>query len=71
VKTKFFIQSLGLNLASFVKIEDLPFLCFRSIVAPYLNWVSFNVLTSSYIKDLVIGPVDELALLISEDLEPS
>jgi hypothetical protein len=36
-----------------------------------LNWVSFNVFASSNIKDLVVGPVDELVVLILEDLEPS
>jgi hypothetical protein len=72
VEVKFFIQSLSLNLVSFIKIDNLPFLCFAAIVAPNLNWVSFCIFSSSYIKYLVVlNKVDELIVLVFEDLEPS
>jgi hypothetical protein len=70
-ETEVLAVSLSGNGIRFIKINYLPFLCLGSIVAPYLNWVSFFILTTSYIKDLVVGPVDELVVLILEDLEPS
>jgi hypothetical protein len=71
MEAKFFIQSLSLNLASFIKIKNLPFLGLGTIVTPNLNWVSFFISSSSYIKGFVVSPVDELVVLILEDLEPS
>jgi hypothetical protein len=44
---------------------------FASVVTPDTNLMAFFVFTSSNIKDLVVGPIDELAVLILEDLEPS
>jgi hypothetical protein len=70
-ETEVFAESTGLNLISFVEIDDLPFLCLGSIVAPDLNWVSFDIFSSSNIKNLVVGPVDELVVFVLEDLEPS
>jgi hypothetical protein len=71
MESKVFAYTLGLNGLCFVKIDHIPDLSFRSIVAPYLNWVAFLVFSSSDIKDLVVGPVDELVVLILEDLEPA
>jgi hypothetical protein len=71
IEAKFFIKSLGFSLGCLVNIEDLPFLSFGSVVAPNLNWVSFYIFSSSNIKGLVVGPVDELVVLVLEDLEPS
>jgi hypothetical protein len=36
----------------------------------YLDWCCFFILTSSNIKDLVVGPVDELVVFEFEDLPP-
>jgi len=44
---------------------------FASVVAPNLNWVSFFIFTTSYIKNLIVVPVDELVVLILEYLPPS
>jgi hypothetical protein len=71
IETKFFIKSLGFSLSSLVKIKDLPFLSFGSVVTMYLDWVSFFIFSSSNIKDLVAGEVDELIVIVLEDLEPS
>ena len=71
METKLFIDSLSSSLVSLVKIQNLPLLSFRSVITPYLNWVHFFESASLNIKDLVVGPVDELVALILEDLEPS
>jgi hypothetical protein len=71
VESKVFADTLGLDGLCFVKIDDIPDLSLGSIVAPHLDWVAFDVFTSSDIKDLVIGPVDELVVLVLEDLEPA
>jgi hypothetical protein len=71
VETIFFIHTLSIFLLSFIKIYNLPFLGFGSIVTPNLNWVTFFIFTSFDIKDLTVAPVDELVVLIFEDLEPS
>jgi hypothetical protein len=71
MESKVFADTLGLDCLCFVKIDDIPDLSLGSIVAPHLDWVAFDVFTSSDIKDLVIGPVDELVVLVLEDLEPA
>jgi hypothetical protein len=42
-----------------------------SIITPDANLLSLLICTSSYIKDLVVRPIEELILFILEDLEPS
>jgi len=69
--TEFCVQTLGLIRLGFIKIHNIPSLSLGAVVAPNLHWVSFNVFPSSNIKDLAVGPVDELVALILEDLEPS
>jgi hypothetical protein len=71
MESKFFIESLSLNLISFIKIKYSPLLSSGSVIVKYLNWVSFNIFTSSDIKCLSVGPVDELILFVLEELEPS
>jgi len=71
MEAKVFVESLSLDGICFIKINHIPDLSFRSIVAPYLNWISFLVFSSSDIKDLVVGPVNELVVLILENLEPA
>jgi hypothetical protein len=71
METKFFVQSLSLNLSSLVKIDNLPLLVSSIVVTPNSNSLSFLVLCSSNIKDLIVGPVDELIFVELEDLEPS
>jgi hypothetical protein len=71
METKFFVQSLSLNLSSLVKIDNLPLLVSSIVVTPNSNCLSFLVLCSLDIKDLVVGPVDELVFVELEDLEPS
>jgi hypothetical protein len=71
VEAEFFIESLGLKLSGLIKIEYLPLLVFSSVITPNSNCLSFNILSSFNIKNLVVIPVEELAILILEDLEPS
>jgi hypothetical protein len=72
MESKFFIQSLGFKLISLVKIKDLPLLTGASVVSEDSNALSFNIfVSSSYTKDLIVSPVDELVLFILEHLEPS
>lgn len=71
VESEVFADTLGLDGLCFVKIDHIPDLSLRSIVAIDLDWVAFNVFTSSNIKDLVVGPVDELVVLVLEYLEPA
>jgi len=41
MEAKVFVESLSLDGICFIKINHIPDLSFRSIVAPYLNWISF------------------------------
>ena len=71
MESEVFVDSLGLWALCFVKINNLPLLVFASVVTPDSNLLSFNILSSSNIEDLVVIPIDKLAVLILEDLEPS
>jgi len=71
VESEFFVESLGFKLGGFIKINNLPLLVLSSIVTPNTNLLTFLVFASSNIEDLAGLPVDELAVLILEDLEPS
>jgi hypothetical protein len=71
VDTELIIESLGLSLLSLIKIKNLPFLVCSAVVSSNTNSIAFFILRSSYVKDLVIGPVDELIIIVLEDLEPS
>jgi hypothetical protein len=71
METKVLVKALRLWTLCFVKVNNIPLLTLASIVAPYLNCLSFFIFTASNIKDLVVVPVDELAVLILKDLEPS
>jgi hypothetical protein len=70
METEIFVDSLGSVLFSSIKIDYIPFLGFASIVTPYLNWVSFFVLSSSDIKYLSVLGVHKLFSLVFEDLVP-
>jgi hypothetical protein len=71
MESKFFVNTLSSCLVGLIKIDDIPFLGFRTIVTPYLNWVSFFISSSSNIEDLLVSPIDELTTFELEDLEPS
>jgi hypothetical protein len=43
---------------------------FASVVTLDANLLTFFIFASTNIKDLVVGPVDELTVLVLEDLEP-
>jgi len=49
----------------------LPFLAVLTIVSSYTNFLALYVLLLIDIKYFVVGPVDELTVVILEDLEPS
>ena len=71
MESEFFVESLGFKLGGFIKINNLPLLMLSSIVTPNTNCMSFLIFASLDIENLVVGPVNELAVLILEDLEPS
>ena len=71
MESEVLVDTLGLWALCFVKIDNLPLLIFASVVTPDANCLTFLVFASFNIKDLVVVPVDELAVLILENLEPS
>jgi hypothetical protein len=71
METEVFINTLGCYCISFVKIDNSPSLVFTAIVAVDTDCLSFNILSSSDIKYFTVLPIDELAVLILEYLEPS
>jgi hypothetical protein len=71
METEFFVKTLSLNCLCLVKIDNSPFLVVLTGVFGNSNWVSFFILGVGNIKNLVVGPIDELTLLEFEDLEPS
>jgi len=71
VKAKFFVKSLGLILVSLVYIKYLPLLMLSFVVSPNTDGVTFFILGSFNIKNLVVLPVNELFVLIFENLPPS
>jgi hypothetical protein len=71
MEAKIFVETLSLDSISLVKIDNIPNLSSGFVVAPNLNWVSFLIFTSSDIKDLAVGPIDELAIFVLENLEPA
>jgi hypothetical protein len=71
MEAPFFAHSLGLLFLSLVNIDDLPLLVSSLVVTPNSYGLAFLVFATFNIKDLVVIPVDELAVLILEHLEPS
>jgi hypothetical protein len=71
VETEFLMKSLLLYLVSLVNIDNIPFLVWFSMVAPGNNSLTFNIFSSSDIKNLSVTPVDELVISILEELPPS
>jgi hypothetical protein len=71
VESEFLVESLGSIFFSFINIEYLPLLMLSSVVSPNTDWMSFFILGTLNIKDLVVLPVDKLVILILENLPPS
>jgi hypothetical protein len=71
MEAPFFIQALLLFFFCLVNVDYLPLLVLSSVVAINSNGLTFLVFSSFNIKYLVVIPVDELAVLILEHLEPS
>jgi len=71
VETKGLVKTLSLFLFSLIKIDNLPLLMLSSTVTPNSNCLAFLVLSAFNFKDFAALPVDELAVLILENLEPS
>jgi len=70
MESEFFIESLGLNLISFVKINNLPSLVSSIVWFPSNDLSSFFISSTMYIKCFTVGPVDELSFLVLEELPP-
>jgi hypothetical protein len=70
VETELLVEALSSIFTSLVNIEYLPFLLLSSVSSCNLNCRSFSISSSSYIKNLVISPVNEFTVLILEDLPP-
>jgi hypothetical protein len=75
VETEFLVETLGSNLVSLVKIDDLPSLVgiVTLVVISTIdnNSLAFFVLSISDFKDLVIGWINKVLSLELEYLEPS
>jgi len=71
MESEFFVHTLSLDCSCLVKIKNSPFLVVLTSVSSNSNCLTFFILGLGDIKNLVVGPVDELTLLIFEDLEPS
>jgi len=71
MESELLVEALSLISVSFVKIDNLPLLVLSSVVSPNSNWCSFLILSTFDVKDFAGLPVDELAVFILEDLEPS
>jgi hypothetical protein len=71
MESKVFADSLNLRSLCFVKINNIPLLSSSFVISKDSNCLTFFVLASFDIKDSLILPVDELAILIFENLEPS
>jgi hypothetical protein len=63
METKLLVESCSSIFLCFVKIHNWPFLVASTSVVLDSNLLSFNVLWISYIKNLIVGPVDELVIL--------
>jgi hypothetical protein len=70
VESEFFIQSFCLNFISIFDIDNLPLLIGFTSIDSELNRLHFFVNAVFNFKNFVSMPVDELAILIPEDLEP-
>lgn len=54
-----------------IDINDLPFLCSRSILFPGLDLLTFNISSHGDIENIVVVDVDEVIILELEYLPPS
>jgi hypothetical protein len=71
MESEVLVKSLGLDWTSFVKIDNSPSLMSSVVVTKYSNCLSFSILSTCDIKYFTTLPIDELAVLILEYLEPS
>jgi hypothetical protein len=71
MESEVLVKSLGLNWSSFIKIDNSPSLMLSTIVTPDSDSLTLFILGTSNIKNFTILPIDELAVLILEYLEPS
>jgi hypothetical protein len=70
MESEFSWKSLSLNLLCLVFIDNIPSLVNLTMIAVDNYFGSFFVLSSWDIKNLVVGPVDELVVLVLEELPP-
>jgi len=71
MESEFVTHSLLLFSLILIKINNCPLLVLTSIVTPNTDCGTFIVLGSFDLEDFAGLPVDELAVLILEYLEPS
>jgi hypothetical protein len=70
MESEFFVESLGLNLSSFIKINNLPLLVKSISLSKNSNCLTLNILVSSDIEVLSVLDINESVNLILKDLEP-
>jgi len=70
MESEVFVKSLNCNLSSLVNINNLPSLVCSLVLVPGNDLSSFFILSSVYIKCLLVSDIDEVFILIVEDLEP-
>jgi hypothetical protein len=71
VEVEILVDTLGWISLHFINIDNIPFLASTTAVAKNLDCLSFNILGSSDIKYFTVLPINELATLVLENLEPS
>ena len=70
MEAKFFVESLGLDWLSFVKIDDIPSLVCTIVSVMYLDICHFFIYITLDGKAFLVLPVDEVLISIIEDLPP-
>jgi len=70
IETEVFIESLSQVLCR-VNVYNSPSLVCSVVSVPDLNVLSFNILVSCNINNLLVVDIDNELIFISEDLEPA
>jgi hypothetical protein len=71
METEVLVKSLGLDWTSFVKIDNSPSLMSSVVISIDTDCLAFGILGTCDIKYFTVLPIDELAVLVLEHLEPS
>jgi hypothetical protein len=70
IESKFLVITLSSILSMVFEVDNVPFLVSTVMFGVNNNWLSFIILVSWYIKALLVLPIDEVLVLVSEQLPP-